>query len=285
MTNLSFEATSRTAKAGSLQLHFNEAGPTDGETLVFLHGGGPGASSWSNFKQNLPSFADDYRCLLVDMPGFGKSDPVTLKEPRIVFNSHVFKNFLDALGIDKAHFVGNSMGGGTSAKFAIDHPDRVDNLVLMGAAGAGTSIFSPMPMEGIKILQEVFRNPTKEGFRKMIEVFVYDSSFVTEELLEQRLNGTLSHPEHLEANRNSIQAQADLSPDMGKIQAKTLVIHGRDDRFVPLDHSLRYLWNIPNAQLHVFSQCGHWAQYEKSEEFNRLIEQSNQLIDELAWLP
>lgn len=268
-TPMTEEATSKYVQAGDIRIHYNEAGT--GEALICIHGGGPGATGWGGYNTNIEALSQHFRVLLVDMPGFGKSDPVTLKEPLIVHNARVFKNFIDALGIEKAHFVGNSMGGGTSAKFAIDYPDRIGKLVLMGAAGAGKSLFAPSPMEGIKVLSEVSANPTKEGFRKLIELFVYDSSFLTDELIEQRLQGTLDHPEHAEARRNSTRVQADLSPDMAKITAKTLIIWGRDDRFVPLDHALKYLWGIPDSQLHVYSNCGHWAQYEKSEEFNRLL--------------
>ena len=268
--SLTEEATSKYVQAGDIRLHYNEAGA--GEVVICLHGGGPGASGWSNYITNIGPLSERFRVMLVDMPGYGKSDSVAMTEkPRAVYNAGAMKNLLDALGIEKAHFVGNSMGGATSVKFAIDNPDRIGKLVLMGAAGAGASLFTPMPTEGIKLLNGVFRDPSKESLRRLVQVFVYDSSFVTEELLDQRLMAIMDHPDHLENRRNSTMENVDLSADLKKITAKTLVIWGRDDRFVPLDHSMRYLWSIPDAQVHIYSKCGHWAQYEKSEEFNRLV--------------
>ncbi len=243
---LTEEATSKYVQAGDIRLHYNEAGT--GEVVICLHGGGPGASGWSNYITNIGPLSEHFRVMLVDMPGYGKSDSVAMTEkPRAVYNAGAMKNLLDALGIEKAHFVGNSMGGATSVKFAIDNPDRIGKLVLMGAAGAGASLFTPMPTEGIKLLNGVFRDPSKESLRRLIQVFVYDSSFVTDELLDQRLKAIMDHPDHLENRRNSTTENVDLSADLKKITAKTLVIWGRDDRFVPLDHSLRYLWSIPDA--------------------------------------
>ena len=189
--------------------------------------------------------------------------------PRAAYNARIVSGLLKQLEIPKAHLVGNSLGGATSARTAIDFPDQVDKLVLMGAGRRRLSYFVPQPPEGIKLLNDVFNNPTREGMERMIRVFVYDSSFLTPELLEQRFRATVDNPAHLEARKKSTAGVEDLSAEPSKIKAKTLLIWGRDDRFVPLDHGLSCLWRIPDAQLHVYSKCGHWAQYEKSDEFNR----------------
>ena len=267
---LTEETTSKYVQAGDIKLHYNEAGT--GEPMIMIHGGGPGASGWSNYVKNIGPLSEQFRVMLVDMPGFNKSDPVTMKEPRNRVNARALKDMLDSLGIDKVNLVGNSMGGATSLTFAIMFPERIDKLVLMGAAGGGMSITQPLPLEGIKLLNKVFDNPTAEGFKNMISVFIYDSSFMTDELVQQRLRATLDHPEHLEARRKSTGAgMEDLSQELHKVQAKTLIMWGRDDRFVPLDHSLKFLWGIPDARLHIFSKCGHWAQFEKADEFNTLV--------------
>ena len=131
MAGFTFEGTTRTARAGDVTLHYNEAGSPDAETLVALHGGGPGASSWSNFKQNLPALAEHYRCLLVDMPGFGRSEKPELDKHFFAFAGDAVVGLLDTLGIEKAHLLGNSLGGGTCLRIALDHPERVGKLVLM----------------------------------------------------------------------------------------------------------------------------------------------------------
>jgi pimeloyl-ACP methyl ester carboxylesterase len=85
----------------------------------------------------------------------------------------------------------------------------------------------------------------------------------------------MRRPEHLEnfvkSAANPAKVLTDFTPRLHEIKAKTLVVWGRDDRFVPLDNGLKVIWGIPNARLHVFSQCGHWAQFEHADEFNRLV--------------
>jgi len=265
---LTDESTSKYAQVGDFRLHYNEAGT--GPAVVMLHGGGPGASGWSNFQRNIGPFSEGFRTLLVDMPGFGKSDSVVVTEPRSQHTARAVCGLLDSLGIEQASFVGNSMGGAASINFAIDFPDRIDKLVVMGSAGAGQSIFTPMPTEGIKVLNQVFENPTAEGMRRLIQLMVYDASFLTEELLQGRLQAALN-PGHLEARKKSSSAQRNFAAELGNVKARTLIVWGRDDRVVPLDTGLRLLAAIPGAQMHIFGQCGHWAQFEHAEEFNRLV--------------
>ena len=261
--------TSRYVQAGQIKLHYNQAGEGD-PPIICLHGGGPGATGWSNFNRNLPAFSARFRTILVDLPQYGKSDPVAINEPRLAYNARVLRDMLDALGISRATLVGNSMGGGSATKFAVDYPDRLHRLVLMGSSGHGESLFTPVPTEGIKLIQDYFRGPSKEKMQKLIETLVYDSSSVTEELVEERYQASLN-PAHREARAKSSQRMEDLTPELPKIKARTLLIWGRDDRFVPLDSGLSFLRKIPDSMFVVFSRCGHWAQYEHADEFNRLV--------------
>ena len=269
---LTEESTSRYVQAGDFRIHYNEAGT--GDAVLFIHGGGPGASGWSNFNANIGPVSEHFRAILVDMPGFNKSDPVQLKEPRIKLNARVFRDMLDALDIDKAHFVGNSMGGATSVRFALDFPDRIGKLALMGAAGAGPSSFMPQPTEGISRLWEVYADPTPERFRRFVRAFVYDDSFMTDELIEQRIQGILANPEHLENMRNTpreFSSPGVLTHELHNVEADTLIFWGRDERAEALDNGLRFLQLIPNADMVIFSRCGHWAQLEQAAKFNKLL--------------
>ncbi len=265
---LTYDSTSRTVTAGGVRVHYNEAG--EGMPVIFVHGGGPGASGWNNWEQNIGPISQHFRVILVDMPGWGGSESVIVEEPRFQYNARVFRDMLDVLGIEKAHFVGNSMGGGSTAKFCIDYPERVAKHVLMGSAGSGGSLFFPKPPEGIHSIFKVWKDPTIENFRELMKVFCYDSSFATDELLQRRVKAM--NPAHLEA-RAKTQRQFlipnDLSSELPKIKAQTLVIWGRDDRFEALDSALKFIWLIPDADLIVYSKCGHWAQYEQVEKFNR----------------
>lgn len=266
---LTEESTSKFVQAGKVRLHYNEAGT--GEAVICLHGGGPGATGWSNFNTNMGPLSKHYRTILLDAPQYGKSDPVVINEERYSFNARVIRDMLDALNIEKVHLIGNSFGGATSLAFAIEYPERTGKVVVMGPA-AGPSLFVPRPLEGIKLLNGFWDNPSKEAMRKIVEVFVYDQKFKTDELIERRYNAAMSHPEHAEARKKSGGGpQRDFTMELQKIKAKSLIIWGRDDRFSPLDFGLLLLWRIPDAQLHVFPQCGHWVQYEKADQFNALV--------------
>lgn len=264
-------------KEGDLefQLHYNDAGEGN-ETVIMLHGSGPGASGWANFNRNIDTFVDaGYRVILMDCPGWSKSDPVVCTGSRSHLNAIALKGFVNALGLDRVHLVGNSMGGHTAVAFALDNPERVGKLVLMGGGTGGASSFVPMPTEGIKLIQGVYREPNIENLKKMMKVFVYDSSALTDELFQGRLDNMLSQREHLENFVKSIDANPKQFPDFGhrlsEIKAQTLVIWGRNDRFVPMDTGLRLIAGIPNSELHVFNACGHWAQWEHADKFNRMV--------------
>jgi 2-hydroxy-6-oxonona-2,4-dienedioate hydrolase len=277
-TAITESATSRVVriKEGDLdmQLHYNDAGSGE-HTVVMLHGSGPGASGWANFNRNVEPFvAAGCRVVLMDCPGWSKSDPVVNSGSRSDLNARALKGLMDAIGLDKVHIVGNSMGGHSAVAFALAHPRRVDKLILMGGGTGGLSPFVPMPTEGIKLIGALYRDPTIENLRRMMNVFVYDMSTLTEELFRTRLDNMLSRRDHLENFVKSAEANPKQFPDvghrLGEIASPTLLIWGRDDRFVPLDIGLRLLAGLQKADLHVFSRCGHWVQWEHADKFNRL---------------
>jgi 2-hydroxy-6-oxonona-2,4-dienedioate hydrolase len=258
-----------------LKLHYNDIGE-GAETVVMLHGSGPGASGWANFSRNLDSFvAAGYRVILMDCPGWSKSDPVVCTGSRSDLNARALKGMMDAIGLERTHIVGNSMGAHSAVAFALANPVRVGKLILMGGGTGGPSQFVPMPTEGIKLLQGLYRDPTIENLKKMMSVFVFDSSALTEDLFQARLDNMLARRDHLDNFVKSLAVNPkqfpDQGPRLGEILASTLIIWGRDDRFVPMDLGLRLLWGLPNAQLHVFNRCGHWAQWEHANKFNRMV--------------
>jgi len=145
----------------------------------------------------------------------------------------------------------------------------------MGGGTGGISSFVPMPTEGIKLIGALYRDPSVENLKRMMQVFVYDATNLTEDLLRLRLENMLARREHLENFVKSVAANPKQFPDVGhrlsEIAAETLVIWGRDDRFVPVDTGLRLVAGLQNADLHVFGRCGHWAQWEHAEKFNRMV--------------
>jgi 2-hydroxy-6-oxonona-2,4-dienedioate hydrolase len=184
---------------------------------------------------------------------------------------------MDVIGLDKAHLVGNSMGAHSAVAFTLAWPERVRKLVLMGGGTGGASPFVPMPTEGIKLIGALYRQPTVENLKRMMNVFVYDPSALTEQLFQSRLENILARKQHLENFVASSEANPKQFPDvgyrLGEIAHPALVIWGRDDRFVPLDVGLRLVAGLQDSELHVFSRCGHWAQWEHADKFNAMVTQ------------
>ena len=272
---ITFESTSRYAQVREdMRLHYHEAG--EGPTVVLMHGGGPGASSWSNFGRNIGVLAQHFHVLAVDQPGYGHSDKHTEHEQYNRYSATALLNLFDHLGIERAPLVGNSLGGGTAVRFALDNPDRAGRLVLMGPGGLSVNLFAPDPTEGVKLLGRFSADPTRANLEKFLRIMVYDQKLITPELIEKRF-AIASTPESLAATRAMGKSFA--GPDFElsmmwreayKLRQRVLLIWGREDRVNPLDGALIALKQIRKAQLHVFSGCGHWAQLEKFDEFNDL---------------
>ncbi|MFD6155987.1 4,5:9,10-diseco-3-hydroxy-5,9,17-trioxoandrosta-1(10),2-diene-4-oate hydrolase [Nocardia sp. NPDC060256] len=272
------ESTSRFAQVRpDLRLHYHEAGVGNGPTIVLLHGGGPGASSWSNFSRNIPVLAQNFHVLAVDQPGYGQSDKPTEHPQYFVHSASALKDLLAHLEItSRVHLLGNSLGGGAAVRFALDYPDLAGKLVLMGPGGLSTNLFAPDPTEGVKLLGKFSYQPTRENLEAFLRIMVFDQSLITDELIDERF-AAASTPESLAAARAMGKSFAGADFEKGmlwrdayKLRQPVLLIWGREDRVNPLDGALVATKLIPRVQLHVFGGCGHWAQLEKFHEFNRL---------------
>jgi 4,5:9,10-diseco-3-hydroxy-5,9,17-trioxoandrosta-1(10),2-diene-4-oate hydrolase len=279
---LGFESTSRFTEAAGMLLHYHEAAPADrpgGPVVVMLHGGGPGASAWSNFGRNLPVFAGRFRTLMVDQPGFGRSAKPAVTGNYFTFAADAVGGLLDELGIDRVHLVGNSLGGGTAMRFALRFPERVGRLVLMAPGGLGLNVFAPDPTEGVQRLMEFAAppGPSREKMAAFLRTLVFDQRLVTDELVDERY-AAASDPDAIAALASMGASFYDpacaedgmLWREAHRLRRPVLLIWGREDRVNPLDGALVALKLIRRAQLHVFGGCGHWAQLEKFDEFNRL---------------
>ncbi len=272
------DSVRKSAEVHGIQINYYEAGSATelggGLPLVMLHGGGPGASSWSNFGPALPGFAEKFRTILIDQPGFGGSDKPEVEGNYYRHAAKYVIGLLDQLGIDRVHLLGNSLGGGTAMRLALEHPDRVGRLILMGPGGLSLNLFHADPTEGVKRLMEFNMSPTKESLKAFISTMVVNQDLVTDELVEARFADATA-PGAREAmmsmgmsfyNPESFE-DGMLWREAHRLRKHTLLTWGREDRVNPLDGAMVALKLIPKAQLHVFPNCGHWAQIEAAEEF------------------
>ena len=262
-----------------MHLHYTEEGSHQGLPVVMLHGGGPGASGLSNFRRNLPHFAERFRTLVVDQPGYGKSDKPPVTGNYFTFAADALAGLLDELGIGRVHLVGNSLGGGTAVRFSVNHPERAGRLVLMGPGGLSLNVFAPDPTEGVKRLTEFAAppGPSREKMTAFLRTMVFDSKLITDKLVDERYAAACD-PESLKAMASmgasffdpDSYEQGLLWREAHRLRHRVLLIWGREDRVNPVDGALVAMKMIRRAQLHVFGGCGHWAHLEKFDEFNRL---------------
>jgi 4,5:9,10-diseco-3-hydroxy-5,9,17-trioxoandrosta-1(10),2-diene-4-oate hydrolase len=269
------DALLQTVEVNGTEIAYYESG--SGFPLVMLHGGGPGASSWSNFGAALPGFAESFRTILIDQPGFGASG-----KPAVAGNyyrhaaEHVI-GVLNHLGIDRFHVLGNSLGGGTAMRLALEHPKSVARLVLMGPGGLSLNLFHADPTEGVQRLMDFGADPTREALRAFIRTMVVNQDLVTDELVEERYADATA-PGAQEAMRSMGMSfwnpetfeDGMLWREAHRLRQHTLLTWGREDRVNPLDGAMVALKLIPKAQLHVFPNCGHWAQIEAADEFREV---------------
>ncbi|UDY36689.1 alpha/beta fold hydrolase [Dermatobacter hominis] len=274
--DLTYDATSRTVDTPVGALHYHEAG--DGPPLVLLHGSGPGVSAWANFRDNLGAFAEHFRTIALDFPGFGTSAPCD-DNPLAVAPGAVTA-LLDALELGPVPVLGNSMGGNVAARVAAAEPERITRLVTIGGLGVG--LFSASPPEGVKLLVQFVEDPTRDRLVAWMESMVFDPAILTDEFVELRWRTAndpaaladvrrMFNPKVLAAMRRAPLGAPDQVATLARIKAPTLVTWGRDDRVTPLDNVLLPLRVIRDCEVHVFPDCGHWAMIERKDEFERVV--------------
>ncbi len=256
--------------AGGIETNYHDVGR--GPPVLFIHGSGPGVSAWANWRLAIPPLSRSYRVIAPDMVGFGFSDrPAGVEYRKKTWIAQAI-GLLDALGIEKAHVVGNSFGGALALALAIRRPERVERLVLMGSVGV------PFPITpGLDAVWGY--EPSLESMRKLLDIFAFDRNLVNDELAEMRYRASIrpgfqeSFAAMFPAPRQRwVEALASEEADIRRIPHETLIIHGRDDKVIPLSNSLTLLNWIERSQLHVFARCGHWVQIEHAARFARLLD-------------
>lgn len=259
-------------RTGSFDTNYHDVGT--GAPVLLLHGSGAGVSAWANWRGLIPVLAENFRVIAPDLVGFGYT---SLPEPARfeIFDTWIDQilALLDGLDVPKVHVVGNSFGGGLALHLATRYPDRLGRIVLMGAGGVKFD-FTPE-------LDALWGyTPSVENMKKIMDIMAYDRSLVTDELAELRYRATI-RPGAQEAfemvfpepRQRHLDAQIVPDDELAKIEHEVLILHGREDRVVPVAASQRMFDTIPNSQLHVFGKCGHWTQIEHADRFQQLVGQ------------
>ncbi|MDB5842368.1 MAG: 2-hydroxymuconate semialdehyde hydrolase [Herminiimonas sp.] len=269
-TNSTNPEIGKRINAGGIQTNYHDQG--SGFPVLMIHGSGPGVTGWANWRLNMGFLAQHARVIAPDMVGFGYTDvPPDIEYNLDTWIGHLVA-FLDALGIEQTDVVGNSFGGGLALAMAIRHPERVRKLVLMGSVGVS---FPLTP--GLDAVWGY--TPSVENMRGLLDVFAYNRALVNDELAELRYRASIregvqeafSQMFSPGPRQRHIDALASPEQDIRALPHKTLVIHGREDKVIPLSNSLALAALIPNAQLHVFPHCGHWTQIEWAQDFNTAV--------------
>jgi len=269
--------TTRDVEVSGHRLHLNETGDPSAQPVLWLHGSGPGVTALTNWQALLSGLAPRFHNLAPDVLGYADSshpDPAPAgMVAYTALRAKVLLGLLDVLGLQRVHLVGNAMGAMIALRMVLDAPDRVDRLVLMGSGGAPVA-----PTPDLLRLIRFYDDPSEAAMRELLPRFLHDPA-----LLAGRL-------EQIAATRFAIASRADVrrshlatfdpahepvryTPEqLTGIAQQTLVIHGREDRFLPVEADYYFAGHIRNAQLHVLPNTGHWAQLEQAERFRAQVE-------------
>ncbi|MGV8860474.1 MAG: alpha/beta fold hydrolase [Pseudomonas sp.] len=269
MNSLQNPEIGQSIQTGSIVTNYHDVG--SGEPVLLLHGSGPGVSAWANWRLSIQSLKDDFRLLAPDLAAFG----FTETPQEIVYSRQLWLDqmvaFLDAVGVEKVNVIGNSFGGSMALALAIHHPERINKLILMGSVG--------VPFELTPGLDAVWGyEPTQENMRAIMRIFAYDQTLVGDDLVRMRYEASKragvqeAYAAMFPAPRQRwVEAMAHDEAEIRGIGHKTLLVHGRDDKVIPLSTSLTLQQWIDDSQLHIFGRCGHWTQIEHAAAFCQLV--------------
>lgn len=259
----------KSIKTGTFNTNYHDEGT--GFPLLLVHGSGPGVSAYANWRLVIPALAKQCRVLAPDMVGFGYTDrPAGIELNMKVWVQQTI-DFLDALKIEKTDIVGNSFGGALAIAMAVEHPERIRKIILMGSMGMNFEI-----SEGLDAVWGY--EPSVENMKKMLDLFVYDKTIATDDLAKMRYEASIQpgfqesfSSMFPEPRQQWVEFMAYDDEKIAKIPHDVLIIHGREDQVIPISNSYKLITLIDKAQLHVFGHCGHWTQIEQADKFNTLV--------------
>jgi 4,5:9,10-diseco-3-hydroxy-5,9,17-trioxoandrosta-1(10),2-diene-4-oate hydrolase len=253
--------------ANGYRIHYLDEG--QGDVVVFLHGSGPGASGYSNFKGNYPALVEaGYRCIVPDHIGYGFSDKPDDVEHTLDFFVECIKQTLDSAGVERCTVVGNSLGGAVALGMALQHPALVEKLILM-APGGLSELHEYQQMPGMQKVFKVFGSGEPVTHEVMKDLFatglMYDPRHATDELVEERMQIMQIMNGHVMASMKIPVLTARLPA----IQCPVLGFWGMDEKMMPENGILAMAKNLKHMRMILVSECGHWVMVEHESLFNR----------------
>jgi pimeloyl-ACP methyl ester carboxylesterase len=256
-------------------VYYLEAGSGEPLLLVSAWGPTPGSTAWLLYRDALAVLSKAYRCIVVELTNYGHTGPVTFHEPAHDVCVRAVVRVLDHLGIDRVTAVGTSMGATTCLDLALQHPKRVDRLVI-GACHASTGgdpyLLAPFPGEAMRLHKETAADPlNREKLERLLRSLWYDEANVTSELLDALIAFRAAHIDHWQASVDSVSVPHSNMAALAAIEVPTLVIHGRFDRMVPCEQALQIMSYMANADLVLLNECGHWPPMERPDAFASLV--------------
>ncbi|WP_322058399.1 alpha/beta fold hydrolase [Paraburkholderia sp. J63] len=267
----------RFVTVGTRRIFLAESGT--GPTVLMLHEGSPGASGLSNYSRNIGMLAARYRVLVPDLPGYGQSSKgIDVRDPFGDLAASMLA-MLRAIRISRAHVVGNSFGGACALRMAIESPETIGRLVLMGADGVNTSRALPTMALRRSIGYYKGRGPSREKLATLLRRdFVDDASSVTEDLVDERFRASLG-PEvlakpslrRLRGITNFRHIDFTRDPRVRAVENPTLVLWGMEDKVNRVSGAKALATRLPNCDVHLYGKTGHWVQWERAEEVNAAV--------------
>ena len=250
----------------------------DGSPTVFLHGGGPGCTGWTDFGPVAPHFAAHRRVVLVDLLQYGRSDKPSIEGPMWDFHAQHLVALFDALELDAPDVVCNSWGGTMAMCLAADTPGRVRSLVVTGSMPVFHGPMSPLldrSFRGRIAREEYFQDdgPTLDKMRHLMARFEwFDADAVPATTVQLRYTQSLDPDEitcgQVPANRGEWQ---DLSGHLPRIKCPTLFAWGMYDAFLTPDYALMLASRVPQGNLAVVDRAAHHLQEERPAEYHALV--------------
>ena len=259
-----------TVNGGKFRLHFHEFGERSAErpSLLFLHGSGPGASGYSNFRQNWPAIVDaGHHALVVDYLGYGHSDKPSDFVYSNVNQVAILHEFLENKGIERVIPIGNSLGGFLGLQYALTFPDRVPKLICMAPGGIEDTAKWAHESRGLLAMGAAVRSGkgfNRDNFRDLLKLIVKDQRHLTDQVIDERLPIAQAQPPEV----YSTMVYSPVWDQLGDLRMPVLGFWGQHDQFLPVRHATIMQEQIRDCRMILSNRAGHWFMIEEAELFN-----------------